>query len=262
MPEGHTVHRMAIDHTKWFAEQIVNVSSPQGRFTEEAGELDGATFLRADAHGKHLFHHWSSGKITHIHLGLYGKFRLQKNPAAAPRGAVRMRLVGHDRTLDLNGPNQCELLNESDRQRLLQRLGEDPLREDADPERVWERFQRSRAAIGTVLLNQKIIAGIGNIYRAEILFMTGICPDRPANQLSRSEFEAIWDLSVELLRTGVKYNRIITVDRETLGKSLSRANARERTWIYKAVECPRCTNDVYYWDLGNRTIYACSMCQT
>ena len=112
MPEGHTVHRMAIDHTKWFADQIVNVSSPQGRFSEEAGELDGDTFLRADAHGKHLFHHWSSGKITHIHLGLYGKFRLQKNPAAAPRGAVRMRLVGHDRTLDLNGPNQCELLNE------------------------------------------------------------------------------------------------------------------------------------------------------
>ncbi|MDG2012862.1 MAG: Fpg/Nei family DNA glycosylase [Pirellulaceae bacterium] len=262
MPEGHTVHRLALDHSQWFSGQQLGVLSPQGRFAEEAERLDGQTFLRAEAHGKHLFHYWSEGDISHIHLGLYGKFRRQKNPAAEPRGAVRMRLIGQGHTLDLNGPNQCELLEEPKREKLLARLGEDPLRDDADPERVWQKMQKSRVAVGTLLLNQSVIAGIGNVYRAEILFMTGICPDRPANEISREEFQQIWDLSVDLLTTGVKYNRIITVDRETLGKPLSRANSRERTWIYKSIDCPRCGRDVYYWDLGNRTIYACQHCQT
>lgn len=260
MPEGHTIHRIARDHQKWFAGQKVGLWSPQGRFETEAERLSGRKLIRTDAHGKHLFYHFGS-QILHVHLGLYGKFRIHKNPAPDPRGAVRVRLIGDNRTFDLNGPNQCELLSSKEVQTLRSRLGQDPLRRDADPELVWEKIHRSRTAIGTLLLNQTLIAGIGNVYRAEILHILAIHPDRPGRELSRDEFDQIWQLSVELLQIGVRYNRIITVDRAVVDQPLSRLRADERLHVYKRPTCPRCATDVVYWTLGNRTIYACEGCQ-
>jgi len=261
MPEGHTIHRLAQDHNAWLRGQELAAMSPQGRFSAEARRLNGSCFLRAEAYGKHLFHFWSGNRITHIHLGLYGRFRVHKNPAPEPRGAVRLRLIGEHRTLDLNGPNRCHLTTPEQFEQQIKKLGQDPLRSDADPEKVWQRLKSSRAAIGSLLLNQSVIAGIGNVYRAEILYLLRICPERPARDLTRDEFDQLWQLAVDLLKTGVKYNRIITVDAQTLGKPLSRATAVERTLIYKSPECPGCGDDVYYWELGNRTIYACSRCQ-
>ena len=164
MPEGHTVHRIARDHTRAFAGQKMIVTSPQGRFEDEAKLLSGRKLISVTAHGKHLFYHWSPKRgaatktnLVHIHLGLYGKFRLHKNPAPEPQGAVRVRMIGSEKAFDLNGPTRCELLSTADRQKLLDRLGQDPLQKEADPEIVWRRLSRSRAAIGTLLLNLSLI---------------------------------------------------------------------------------------------------------
>lgn len=262
MPEGHTIHRVARDHQAFFKGEQLIAMSPQGRFSGEAAKLNGKTFQRAEAHGKHLFYFWSGNQVVHIHLGLYGKFRVHNNPAPEPRGAVRLRMIGQDRTVDLNGPNRCELLTANSLKKLRERLGQDPLRSDADPDKAWQRIMKSRKSIGALLLDQSIIAGIGNVYRAELLFEFGICPDRPGNSLSKEDFEKIWEQSVEWLKLGVKYNRIITIDVSQVTKPLLEAGARERTMIYKSPECPRCGDDVYYWDSGNRTIYACDSCQT
>ena len=173
-----------------------------------------------------------------------------------------MRMTGANRTLDLHGPNQCELITQRGYRVIARRLGPDPLRNDADPEKVWERIRKSRSAIGSLLLNQAIIAGIGNVYRAEILFLSGVCPDRPGNQIDRNEFDQIWQLSVDLLNVGVKYNRIVTAGQNLCAQSLSRSSTRELTLIYQSESCPRCGEDVWYWELANRTIYACQACQT
>ena len=261
MPEGHTIHRIKNEHNASFSSQKLVVLSPQGRFSEGAKLLSGRQLNAAEAYGKHLFYHWSGRKILHVHLGLYGKFRLFKNPAPEPRGAVRVRMIGDYSAFDLNGPNRCELFGRDDYNRLLQRVGPDPLREDADPESAWQKINRSRATIGSLLLNQSVIAGIGNVYRAEILFRLRIHPDRPGKELARNEFDELWQMAVELMSIGVKYNRIITVSREQIGKPLSRANASERLNIYKKPECPECQSDIYYWASGGRTIYACESCQ-
>ena len=89
MPEGHTIHRIARDHHKWFAGQKLIATSPQGRFEDEAKRINGKTLRAVTAHGKHLFYHWNRNLIGHIHLGLYGKFRVHQNPAPEPRGAVQ-----------------------------------------------------------------------------------------------------------------------------------------------------------------------------
>ena len=261
MPEGHTIHRIAIDHRKWFVDQKVGLCSPQGRFANEAKKLDGCVLKNVTAHGKHLFYDWGPRKIVHIHLGLYGKFRVHKNPAPPPRGAVRMRLIGQERTFDLNGPNCCELIDSKQFRAIINRLGQDPLRDDACPDTLWMRIRRSRSAIGTLLLNQSVIAGVGNVYRAEILFLLGIHPETPANAISREQFDDLWKLMVDLLKTGVKYNRIITVDRAMSDKPLSRLNASERLHVYKRTNCRKCGSQIHRWILGNRKIYACQKCQ-
>ena len=261
VPEGHTIHRIARDHRRDFLKQRLAVSSPQGRFTQEAMELDGQSIDSIEAHGKHLFYLWSNGLRVHIHLGLYGKFRTHKAPPPEPRGAVRVRVVGTKKAFDLNGPNRCELLTEPQQIAIQQRLGADPLRDDADPGEAWKRIRKSRAAIGTLLLNQSVIAGVGNVYRAEVLFALGIHPERAGNTLEEDEFFDVWDKLVEYLRIGVKYNRIITSDLTGPGAAPGRLRRNERLLIYKKDECPRCRESVYYWDLGSRTIYACLSCQ-
>ena len=261
MPEGHTIHRIARDHAKWFAGQELIVLSPQGRFVDEAKRLSGNQLLGTSAIGKHLFYHWPGGVTMHVHLGLYGKFRVHRNPPPVPRGAVRVRMIGEERAFDLNGPNRCELLSESAMEKLKQRLGQDPLDENADKEVVWQKITRSRAAIGSLLLNQSVIAGLGNIYRAEILFLLGIYPERTGREISREEFDRIWELSVKLLHTGVRYNKIITVDTNQSGEPASRLKSKERLNIYKQDNCPNCGGEIYYWTLAARTIYACDACQ-
>ncbi len=261
MPEGHTIHRIARDHHKWFAGQKMGVLSPQGRFESEAEMLSGRKLAKVSAHGKHLFYHWNRGQVVHVHLGLYGKFRLHKNPAPTPKGAVRLRMIGSQRSFDLNGPNCCELIETSEYAGIMDRLGVDPLRADADPEVLWSRLQKSRSAIGTVLLNQAIVAGVGNIFRAEILFLLGIHPERPANQLSRETFDQLWELTVELLNVGVKYNRIITRRPTGGSQSLGRMTKEERLNIYKRTHCPDCNSPIETWQQANRTIYACLSCQ-
>jgi len=268
MPEGHTVHRMARDHSKHLAGQIICVSSPQGRFAGEAKRLDRKRLVSASAHGKHLFYRWVNPKaarprevVMHVHLGLYGKFRVHKNPPPEPRGAVRVRMIGDRRTIDLNGPTKCEILDSSQLQSLENRLGADPLNPKSDPESAFERLRRSKKAIGSALLDQSIIAGIGNIYRAEILHLMEIDPEKPSRDLSEDQLDQLWHLTVDLFQIGVKQNRIITVDLNSINKPISRLTKDERLLIYKKHKCSRCATAVRKWTLGARTMYACPKCQ-
>ncbi|MCY2976229.1 MAG: Fpg/Nei family DNA glycosylase [Planctomycetota bacterium] len=261
MPEGHTVHRLARDQSKWFSGQRLKVSSPQGRFAEGSELLDGRTLKSVEAHGKHLYYFFSGVHVLHVHLGLYGKFRLHASPPPEPRGAVRVRFIGKTNTLDLNGPNQCVVLNAQQIADSRKKIGEDPLRTDANPERAWARIQKSKKPIGQLLLDQSIIAGIGNIYRAEILFLMSVHPTRPSCSFTHEEFDELWKTSVRLLEVGVKYNRIITKSRDESDKPLSKLTSEERLWIYKKEFSPICASATQKWLLGNRQMYACAVCQ-
>jgi endonuclease-8 len=160
MPEGHTTHRLAAQHQRWYSGSPVGVSSPQGRFAAVAAVLDGLVLQRADAHGKHLFHIYRPDLVVHIHLGLYGAFTDAALPVQPPRGQVRMRLVGSTYWTDLRGPTACELLTEDEADAVRARLGPDPLRHDVDPDRAWSRLFRSRAPLATLLMDQSVLAGV------------------------------------------------------------------------------------------------------
>jgi endonuclease-8 len=262
MPEGHTIHRIARDHGRLIAGLPVRVSSPQGRFAGDAAVVDGSVLERYEAYGKHLFTWWSTGHVGHVHLGLFGKFRVHRGSLPDPRPTVRMRLAtaaGDEPTaIDLTGPTTCTIGTPEDRDAIVRRLGPDPLRADADPERFVTRAGRSARPIADLLLDQAVVAGIGNVYRAEILFVHGIHPERPGRACSPDDLRAIWDTSADMLRAGVKANRIVTVSREDIGWPRGTAiPRREATYVYKRDMCVRCGGDVRTLQVGNRTCYYC-----
>ena len=264
MPEGHKLHRLARDQSKPLVGRRVEVCSPQGRFADEAEQLDGHRIERIEANGKHLFYHFDGNlprPIWHVHLGLYGKYRtFGEEPER--RGQIRVALTTPGYGFHLVGPNQCELLDADGLAAIETRLGPDPLRADADPERFYSRVRKSRAPIGTLLLDQTVIAGVGNIYRADVLHREGIAPQTRGCDLPEDAPERLWDRLTDYLRLGVKYNRIITADKETVGKPYGRMKADERLLIYKKETCPACGHPAEQTLLANRRIDWCPNCQT
>lgn len=256
VPEGHTIHRIARDHTRVLGGQKLEVSSPQGRFAAGAALLDGHQLLSIEAWGKHLFYRFDEDRLMHIHLGLYGKFWGFDAPAVATHRQVRVRLVGDRKGYDLTGPTACDVIGASERDAIVARLGPDPIRTDADGDAVMPKLARRRSSIGAALMDQSVIAGVGNVYRAESLYVHGIHPARPAHTIDAGEWAELWSTLVRMLRAGVKANRIVTVDRhdETVTDGRTR-------YVYKQDHCARCGTPIRRWDLAGRWAYACETCQ-
>ncbi|WP_433871752.1 Fpg/Nei family DNA glycosylase [Saccharopolyspora sp. CA-218241] len=267
MPEGHTLHRLALLHRERYAGAPVEVRSPQGRFADSASLLDGAVLRGAEAHGKHLFHVYGPDRIVHVHLGLYGTFAESPLPEETPRGQVRMRLVGATHFTDLRGPTRCELLTGPEAEAVRARLGPDPLRSDAEPERAWARIARSRTSIAALLMDQGVLAGVGNVYRAEVLFRQGIDPRTPGRALDRGTWEAIWADLAELMADGVRIGRIDTVRPEHLPEVTGRAPRQDRhggeVYVYRraGMPCLVCGAEVALEELVGRKLYWCPACQ-
>ena len=262
MPEGHTLHRLARLHQRRFAGAPVRVSSPQGRFAD-AALIDGRVLRRASAWGKHLFHHYEGGAIVHVHLGLYGTFRELPTPMASPVGAVRMRMVGTEYGTDLRGPTACDVIDEAQESAILDRLGPDPLRSDADPELAWARISKSRKAIGALLMDQAVLAGVGNVYRAELLFRHSIDPYRAGRDISEAEFDESWTDLVELMKVGVRRGRIIVVRPEDDHGAPAYGPKRPRTYVYRRTgePCRLCGTAIRTAEMEGRNLFWCPGCQ-
>lgn len=255
MPEGHSIHRAARDQRPLLVGQRLAVSSPQGRFAEGSALIDGRTCTGIDAYGKHLLYRFDEDAL-HIHLGLFGRFRSDAQPAPEPRGLVRVRLESPSHVVDINGPNQCEVLDPPGMARLLAGIGPDVLRADADPERAFARITRSRVALGQLIMDQSVMAGIGNIYRTELLWRQQLHPLMPGKALGRAEFDALWAEAARLLAIGVELGAIVTVDKPGRGRGY-----RARLNIFKKPRCPRCRGPIRRIEIAARSAYLCDTCQ-
>jgi formamidopyrimidine-DNA glycosylase len=241
-------------------------TSPNARFTEGAQAIDRQPLTRIEVHGKNLFYFFANNKnnttpaILHFHFGMsgaFGTFSPELCPHPTPTTRLRLETLDGTTICHLSAMT-VKLLAMNDYTDKVASLGQDPLREDADESSVWEVIKSSRKPIGLLLMDQSVIAGIGNIYRAEILFKAGVHPEQPGNTISRDTWKVIWDHSVDLLQRGFESGSILTVDPEEAVKMGSPWNRR---YIYNHSRCGRCRGVISSWDMSGRKVYCCETCQ-
>ncbi|WP_315913625.1 zinc finger domain-containing protein [Arthrobacter sp. lap29] len=313
MPEGHSVHRLARQFNDVFAGSVLAVSSPQGKFAAGARLIDGQALERAEAHGKQMFLTFSHELILRVHLGLYGAWdfggdstftgassigaprRIGEQEIAAdsggwghggppePKGAVRVRLVSAHGWADLRGPTACEVLTPAAAAVVRRKLGPDPLNNlPGDGEEFGRRIRKSITSIALQLMKQEVLAGVGNVYRAEVLFRLSLDPMRPGKSLQVEEARALWADIAKIMADGVRDGRIITTelgDRPSgLGAAVghgledallgSRPNkdvpVQDAHYVYKRVgqPCRHCGTVIAMAELGGRKLYWCPHCQS
>ncbi|GEL99049.1 Fpg/Nei family DNA glycosylase [Cellulomonas terrae] len=304
MPEGHTVHRIARQLRLDLVGRRLAVSSPQGRFAAGAARVDGQVLVAADAVGKQLFCTFESGDVLRVHLGLYGAWdffgsltplvpggfaagsmgapRLRRSvrmgegeretPAGdafppEPVGQVRVRLASAETVADLRGPTACEVLDPAEAAVAVARLGPDPASTD-DPDAAGEvmadRLTSRNVAVGQLLMDQSVVAGIGNIYRAELLFRARLDPHTPGRRVPRDVARALWDDWAVLLADGIERGFILT--REDLSEAQrveAVTDATLRNWVYhRAGEpCLVSGTPVVVEEMATRKLYWCPTCQ-
>jgi formamidopyrimidine-DNA glycosylase len=267
VPEGHTLFRLARDQSLLFAGRPVHVTSPQGRFAAGAALLDGRVLDRVRSYGKHLFAGFG-GDILHVHLGLYGAYAGGIGTPPPVRGALRMRWEadgpdGAGVWTDLRGPTACEVVTAPDVDAILARLGPDPLRRGADGGQALRRITASRTPIGALLMDQSVLAGVGNVYRAELLFRHGVSPFRPGRTLDDHEWALMWADLGALMRAGVRLGRIVTTRPEHRSRRRGPVQRDHAHYVYRrtGLPCRVCGTEVRTEEMAGRNLYWCPTCQ-
>lgn len=269
MPEGHVTHRLADGLTAMFVGHAVRVSSPQGRFADEAALLDGGVLAGAEAYGKHLFIDFGPDRIVHIHLGLIGKLWLIEGEPTSPAGpdTLRLRIARGPLSAELRGPQWCRLITDEARDAVIAASGDDPIRDDSTGEKAWAKIHRSGRSIATLLMDQSVTAGVGNIYRAEVLFRHRVNPFKEGRTISRRTWNSIWADLVVLMRAGVTDGRIDTVREAHLPEVMGRAPRVDRhggeVYVYRRAgqPCLVCGTPIRTQVLEGRNLYWCPRCQ-
>jgi endonuclease VIII len=262
MPEGNEIHRFAERHAKAFAGKRVHVDSPNGGFPD-AEVLNGRALRSVEAMGKHLGYVFGRDLILHIHLGMYGDFWEGRMPMPPQKGALRLRIYTKTDWLELRGGMDTSIFDALKWKALLARLGPDPLREDSDPEAAFGVIRKRNAPIGLLLMDQSLIAGIGNIFRAELLYRARLNPFRPGKQVGTTSLRGVWKDARTLMRAAMDDRRIVTTRAKDRPHSRGLAQDTEVHYVYRrhGKPCYVCGATIERAAMGGRTVYWCPVCQ-
>jgi endonuclease-8 len=292
MPEGNEIHRWAERHAAAFAGKAVRVDGPQGRFVD-SDVIDGKKLNRVLAVGKHLGYDFGKDRILHVHLGLRGDFAEGSGPLPAVKGALRLRMwneaavkkpvapgeskrhswyseddgTGHTEApmlawIELRGPTDCNIWTQAKWETLLKRLGPDPLNGDG-PEKAIAKIGKSKKAIGALLMDQSVIAGLGNIYRAELLYRARLNPYVAGKDVPESTLKAIWKEALPLMKAGMVDRRIVTTLPKDRPSGKGKPVKEETHYVYRrnGQECFVCGTKILRKEMEGRNLFWCPTCQ-
>lgn len=355
MPEGHTVHRIALQLEADFVGERIAVSSPQGRFAAGAALLDGLEMVAARAVGKHLLVAFDApgepdggavpaarregvaddgadpagraegvvpaaedavlgvraARWLRVHLGLYGAWdfhgrispmspgvaavgsmgaprlrravRMGEGESALgpdadapddapsfppePVGQVRVRLATPRSLADLRGPTACEVLTPHEAAVVIAKAGPDPRVPGwEDPEQTFvDRLRTRRVPVGVLLMDQSVVSGIGNIYRAEMLFRARLDPFTPGAAVPTDVVRGLWRDWVGLLDDGVRTGVMVTredLDDDAHAAAVLDRDLRHAVYGRAGEPCLVCGTPVALAEMAGRKLYWCPTCQT
>lgn len=230
---------------------------------------------------------WEAEHIVHIHLGLIGSFRIVAYQHEKPAGQVRLslhRLDAENSSADfspdapgpflaahLRGPQWCRLISDEERDAVIATLGADPLRgEDLSSpavQKVLRRAQSSSRSVAALLMDQSLFAGVGNIYRAEVLFRAGINPQVKGVELPQRTWVEIWVDLEDLMRHGERAGRIDTVRPQHMPEAMGRPPRIDdhggEVYVYRraGLPCLVCGTPIAHTVVHSRNLFWCPRCQ-
>jgi len=248
MPEGDVLFRTAVTLQRWLAGREVTDA------TAAAKPMVGRTVEKVEANGKHLLVRFDSGHVLHTHLRMSGSWhvysageRWQRPPSQAKVSLT----CGERVAVCFNAPIVELLAPGGERSHpSLSGLGPDVLARPLDLEEIRRRTRQRPpvTALGELLLDQRVVAGIGNIWRCEALFLEGRNPWTPVSILSDDELD-----------------RLVTTAARIMTESLGASAGRPPRWVYRRTgrACHRCRALVQSRGQGEqaRTAYWCPTCQ-
>jgi endonuclease VIII len=181
-------------------------------------------------------------------------------------GQVRLRLLTETTCADLRGPTACELQSPGEMITTLAKLGPDPLVDDPvdGEERFVSVVRRKPTSIALLLMDQSVVSGIGNVYRAELLFRARLNPHTPGRDVPEELVRRLWRDWSRLLRIGVETGQMMTMD--DLSPEAWRAamaSRDDRHWVYRraGLPCRVCGTEIALEELATRKLYWCPFCQ-
>jgi endonuclease-8 len=238
----------------------VRADSPNGRSDEVAASIDGKTLRGIEAIGKHLLYDFGVDRTLHVHLGRFGNFDDGPMPLPEPKGILRFRLYTAKHWFELRGAIAIEMFDASMREALGARIGPSPLDASAKSSDAYAKIEKSRAPIGLLLMDQSVVAGIGNIYRSEILFMHGVHPRAPGNTLEKKVWRAMWqDLGRLMNDAAFGTGRIVTTAAADRDKPRGAVRRTDRFYVYRrdGLACRWCGSLILAGTMGNRNVFWC-----
>ena len=284
---------MEFDHDVWlrvhlgmygawdFAGEIVidpTIASANGRMghTNQRGTVlsapDDADAPIMDAAGENSLNSIGAPRKARVHVrmseqtkGLPGAVDDVDFPPE-PVGAVRLRLLSEATCADLRGPTACELQTAEQVEATIAKLGPDPLLDDGPlaEQRFVDTIRRKPTPIALLLMDQSVVSGIGNVYRAEMLFRARLNPHTPGKLVPEELVRELWHDWSQLLRVGVETGQMMTMDGlEGEDYRLAMANRDDRHWVYHraGLPCRVCGTEIVMEEVGARKLYWCPSCQ-
>lgn len=237
----------------------LRVDSPNGRSDDVSDILDGLVLRGIEAIGKHLLYDFGKERYLHIHLGRFGNFHTGEMPLPEPRGTLRLRMYTSAHWFELRGAIAIDMYDVERRAALEARIGPSPLDADADKSLAYKKIVASDAPVGLLLMDQSIVAGIGNIYRSEVLFMNGVHPRRSGSTLEKKTWSAMWIDLVRMMKDGERIGRIVTTDPKDRAKPKGAVRREDRFYVYRrtGLPCRHCGTPIAAGVIATRNVFWC-----
>jgi endonuclease-8 len=278
VPEGDTIYRSARALQRAIGGHVVTgfqAALAKLARVDDDTPLTGRTIEKVESRGKWLLIHFSGDLILATHMLMSGSWHLYRTGERwrMPRSRMRLVIITRDwEAVAFNVPiAEFYTARTLERSSQIPRLGPDILSEDFTIHIGIDRLIRHarespEAEVGVTLLNQRVLAGLGNVYKSEVAFSAGVNPFRPIGTLTPKEIDRIVDLAQRYMKANVidgKGDGIVTYSGNR--RTTHATDRRERLWVYgrHGQECRRCGATILMRRQGTqaRSTYWCPECQ-
>jgi endonuclease VIII len=273
MPEGDSIFRAAATlHRALAGKRVERFDSVFPALTRihEDHSFTGATIDSVRAHGKHLLMAFSNGYVLRTHMRMNGSWHIYRRGETWQRSPHRMRVLVATTDFEAVGFDipVAEFITDRAvaKHAELSMLGPDVLAEDFNRDEAMRRLrERSSSEVADALLNQRVMAGLGNVYKSEVLYLCGVNPFTRVDALTADQIACLVDTGRRLLLTNVSGAAAPMTTYRGLRRTTRRSNPGERLWVYgrARLPCRRCGSpiEIRKQGAGARLTYWCQTCQ-